>query len=100
MPSRWWRDEGEWRLEEVLAVAARADVAPVFAVGRCSHGKKRQELCASCEYGYATDGHTFAVLRGPVARDSSGKGVAAVSDDMEWIGYIPARFQSKIDSYT
>lgn len=72
---------------EMMKIAETRGLKVVYRVGRCQHGRTRQQCCTSCEGGYVDDMHTFANI-GNVAR-LDGRAMIAVSDDGEDVIYIP-----------
>ena len=51
---------------------------------RCQHGKTRDQTCVSCEGGYVTDTHPFALLPARVV-------AYAVSDDLTEVACFTKR---------
>jgi hypothetical protein len=81
------------RLEQI---ATQAKVKLVWAKTYYAHGYGREETCATCESGYSIDGRIHYVPRSEPAIDLEGFRMVALTDDHEWVLYIPGRFEPRV----
>ena len=91
-----YRVQDDFDTEHVCNMAALLNIRPVYRLARCEHGKTSQQYCQYCEAGYVYDMHAYA-LTGPIARDGNGRALIAVTDDAEYVVYIPARYQARVN---
>ena len=91
-----YRVPGEYAAEHIEVFAKLAHVRPVYRLARCEHGKAWHESCRDCEYGYVQDTYPYAYC-GPVATSPDGDALIATTDDGEYVVYIPARYQSRVN---
>ena len=80
---------------ELQKLAREAMLVLQYRRARCEHGYTQRTMCLECEVGCVTDMHMYAEISGQVAH-YRGKLCWAVSDDMEDVAYLPAKFERRL----
>jgi hypothetical protein len=92
----------EYDFPAIQKACELANVKPSYRVGRCQHGKTREQVCVQCESGYVDDCHTFANLPGWMIQpgtwgtEIAPEAIAQVTDDGHNVIFVAKAHAKKV----